>query len=567
MTVMAAPPEALVTMPQAPPGPSEARPPDGPGFHSALEDSLARTATAEGQQERQSASDIAGGQARGRHDAESETSPEALTSAGPASGASTPESTASRSSSAPAPGGTAGASSTAGAKAHGHGKGQPRVDAKADAQAATSLVPQSGTAGAETSAAVASSAAEPADSQTQPEPAATSARPAAPAPAHASAAAANLAPGQPIPTGAAIPSQPAPGAATTTAGPAAPDAQLGPVAPAPADSSAGTAQAAGSQQPGQAQAPIQPATVELAPATTPASSTASSTGALAQAAGEGPTPAGETGAQATGSAPANLRMHLPWLDSAASGGPRIAGAGNLHASSTPLSEGAMQARPGSTATVRVAQPSRSTAAGGHLALVPQSSTGAQTAAATQSGGAGAGGVQGASSTGGTNATAASSPTPWAAPAGGTQAPPFTYGANMQETIETIHATVALASRQGAAQAQISLEPAELGAVRIHLTQTAEGLVARVSAETVVGAQAIASGQSELHNTLSSLGISLLRLDVGSFTQEQAQAGEQSQQRAQQPARSTSGTGPEIASTSPASTVSLSSTSALVDVLA
>lgn len=556
MTVMAAPSEALVTMPQAPPGPSETRPPDGPGFHSALEDSLARTATAEGQQERQSASDIAGGQARGQRDGASETSPEALTSAGPASGASTPGSAANQSNPASAPAGTAGASSTAGGKAHGHGKGQPR----ADAQAATSLVPQSGTASAEISTAVANSAAEPADSQTQPEPAATSAGPAAPAPAHASAAAANLAPGQPVPTGAAIPSQPAPSAATTTAAPAAPDAQLGPVAPAPADSSTGTAQAAGSQQPGQAQASIQPATVDLAPATTPASSTATSTGALAPATGEGPAPAGETGAQATGSAPANLRMHLPWLDSAASGGPRIAGAGNLHASSTPLSEGATQARPGSTATMRIAQPSRSTAAGGHLALALQSGTGAQTAAATQSGGTGEGGVQGASS----------SPTPWAAPAGGTQALPFTYGANMQETIETIHATVALASRQGAAQAQISLEPAELGAVRIHLTQTAEGLVARVSAETVAGAQAIASGQSELHSTLSSLGISLLRLDVGSFTQQQAQAGGQSQQRAQQPARSTSGTGPEveeIASTSLASTVSLSSTSALVDVLA
>ena len=141
---------------------------------------------------------------------------------------------------------------------------------------------------------------------------------------------------------------------------------------------------------------------------------------------------------------------------------------------------------------------------------------------------------------------------------------------MQETIETIHATVALASRQGAAQAQISLEPAELGAVRIHLTQTNEGLVARVSAETAAGAQAIASGQSELHNTLSSLGISLLRLDVGSFTQQQAQAGGQSPQRSQQqPAPSTLANeqAEEIDAANPTSTVSLSSTSALIDVLA
>jgi hypothetical protein len=92
----------------------------------------------------------------------------------------------------------------------------------------------------------------------------------------------------------------------------------------------------------------------------------------------------------------------------------------------------------------------------------------------------------------------------------------------------------------------------------------------VSAETVAGAQAIASGQSELHSTLSSLGVSLLRLDVGSFGQQQAQAGGQSPQRSQQqPARGTlaGGEGEEIASTSPTSNVSLSSTSALIDVLA
>jgi flagellar hook-length control protein FliK len=143
---------------------------------------------------------------------------------------------------------------------------------------------------------------------------------------------------------------------------------------------------------------------------------------------------------------------------------------------------------------------------------------------------------------------------------------------MQETIETIHATVALATRQGAAQAQISLEPAELGALRIHLTQTNEGLLARVSAETAAGAQAIASGQSELHSTLSSLGISLLRLDVGAFAQQEAHAGSQAPQQSQQ--RATRGGGlPDEAeeattsTTTTTGTVSLSSNSALIDVLA
>jgi flagellar hook-length control protein FliK len=141
---------------------------------------------------------------------------------------------------------------------------------------------------------------------------------------------------------------------------------------------------------------------------------------------------------------------------------------------------------------------------------------------------------------------------------------------MQETIETIHATLALASRQGAAQAQISLEPAELGAVRIHLTQTSEGLTARVSAETVAGAQAIASGQSELHNTLSSLGISLLRLDVGAFAHQEAHTGGQSPQQSRQarPQAAPGALTQDAEETSTTSgTISLSSNSALIDVLA
>jgi flagellar hook-length control protein FliK len=85
-------------------------------------------------------------------------------------------------------------------------------------------------------------------------------------------------------------------------------------------------------------------------------------------------------------------------------------------------------------------------------------------------------------------------------------------------IEAIHATVELAARQGMAQARIALEPEELGSVRIHLSQTSDGLLARVSADTPDAAQALAGGRAELHQTLSSLGVSLLRLDINSFGQ-------------------------------------------------
>jgi flagellar hook-length control protein FliK len=94
------------------------------------------------------------------------------------------------------------------------------------------------------------------------------------------------------------------------------------------------------------------------------------------------------------------------------------------------------------------------------------------------------------------------------------------GVALQDMIESIHATVELAARQGMAQARIALEPAELGSVRIHLSQTSDGLLARVSADTPAAAQALASGHAELHQSLSSLGVSLLRLDINSFGQSE-----------------------------------------------
>ena len=41
-------------------------------------------------------------------------------------------------------------------------------------------------------------------------------------------------------------------------------------------------------------------------------------------------------------------------------------------------------------------------------------------------------------------------------------------------------------------------------------------MARVTAETPAAAQALADGRAELHQSLSSLGATLLRLDIGTF---------------------------------------------------
>jgi flagellar hook-length control protein FliK len=95
---------------------------------------------------------------------------------------------------------------------------------------------------------------------------------------------------------------------------------------------------------------------------------------------------------------------------------------------------------------------------------------------------------------------------------------LSYGVNLHQAIEAVHATVEMATRQGLSQARIALEPAELGAIRIHLTQTAQGLIARVSADTPAAAQALAEGRSELRQSLSSLGLTALHLNSPSSDQ-------------------------------------------------
>lgn len=94
------------------------------------------------------------------------------------------------------------------------------------------------------------------------------------------------------------------------------------------------------------------------------------------------------------------------------------------------------------------------------------------------------------------------------------------GVPMQEMIDSIGATIELAARQGIARARIELQPEELGHISIRLSQTSEGLRARVTADTPAGAQALTQGRSELRQSLGSLGLSLLRLDIGSSGQPQ-----------------------------------------------
>ncbi len=127
------------------------------------------------------------------------------------------------------------------------------------------------------------------------------------------------------------------------------------------------------------------------------------------------------------------------------------------------------------------------------------------------------------------------------------APPA-YGVGLEQAIENMHVTIELAAREGLSQARIALEPEELGEIRIHLTQTAAGLITRVTAESPAAAQALALGHTELRQSLTSMGLSLARLQIGHHGQASADGSrhdsERSPQRTAGEVRSGAGTASE-----------------------
>jgi len=86
-------------------------------------------------------------------------------------------------------------------------------------------------------------------------------------------------------------------------------------------------------------------------------------------------------------------------------------------------------------------------------------------------------------------------------------------------------TIELGARGGYSQARIQLAPAELGEIRINLHQTADGLIAKLTAADGAAAQTLQQGGAELRKSLESAGVTLLRLDIGSSNQQGPSAGQ------------------------------------------
>jgi flagellar hook-length control protein FliK len=90
----------------------------------------------------------------------------------------------------------------------------------------------------------------------------------------------------------------------------------------------------------------------------------------------------------------------------------------------------------------------------------------------------------------------------------------------------------MASKQGLTQARITLSPASLGEIRISLSQTSSGLVARVVADHPEAVRTLLENGGELRRSLEANGTTLLRLDISASDQPGAQSGASHEARSQ-----------------------------------
>jgi flagellar hook-length control protein FliK len=85
---------------------------------------------------------------------------------------------------------------------------------------------------------------------------------------------------------------------------------------------------------------------------------------------------------------------------------------------------------------------------------------------------------------------------------------------LAEAPDAVAAMLRTSSSRGVTRARITLAPAELGGVEIHLRHTAHGLEARILADTAQAAGALRQAADTLRGALEGQGVTLLSLDVG-----------------------------------------------------
>jgi len=88
----------------------------------------------------------------------------------------------------------------------------------------------------------------------------------------------------------------------------------------------------------------------------------------------------------------------------------------------------------------------------------------------------------------------------------------------------VELTIQAQTQAGGGTVRIKLTPPELGEVRVQLSQTDAGIVARVVASHPEAAQTLQQSAGDLRRALEGSGISLAQLDIGTSDGESAAAG-------------------------------------------
>ena len=109
----------------------------------------------------------------------------------------------------------------------------------------------------------------------------------------------------------------------------------------------------------------------------------------------------------------------------------------------------------------------------------------------------------------------------AAPAASAPAP-VRGATTLQHLARTVDVALQMGQARGITRARLHLHPAELGAIELHLRQTASGMTARVVAESPEAVAVLQQASNDLRRSLEQAGITLTGLDIGARADQQAE---------------------------------------------
>jgi flagellar hook-length control protein FliK len=118
---------------------------------------------------------------------------------------------------------------------------------------------------------------------------------------------------------------------------------------------------------------------------------------------------------------------------------------------------------------------------------------------------------------GTSVAAPLAETPATAPTAGPRG-----SVGLEQLARTAEAAMQMAAGRGITRARLHLNPAELGAIEIHLRHSAAGLTARLVADSPEAVAMLQQASNDLRRQLEQAGISIIGLDIGARADDGAE---------------------------------------------